>query len=50
MNNSTFQLSRIHYLAAVFFVILNLIAHSFSFPDAIYLKESDFITKQYKLC
>ena len=41
MNNSTFQLSRFHFLAATIFIFLNLIAHSFSYPDAIYVHGAD---------
>jgi 4-amino-4-deoxy-L-arabinose transferase-like glycosyltransferase len=41
MNNSTFVLSRFHLVAASIFILLNLIAHSFSFPDAIYVHGAD---------
>jgi hypothetical protein len=41
MNNSTFQFSNFHLLAAIIFIFLNLIFHSFSSPDAIYVHGAD---------
>lgn len=41
MNNTTFKFSKFHFLAAIIFIFLNLIFHSFSSAGAIYIHGAD---------
>ena len=41
MSKTTFYIPKFHYLAAIIFVVINIIAHTFSSPEAIYIHGAD---------